>query len=78
MGDQDIPQGRLPAAQQWLKNQLASVAPADVGIDYYTFSQALAPLNSVESATANGEATGLADALQGLLAVREMSRLPVW
>jgi uncharacterized membrane protein len=69
MGIKDVPQGRLQAAQHWLQNQLASVAPGDVGIDYYTFNQALTPLNSVEAATANGEATGLADALQGLLAV---------
>jgi uncharacterized membrane protein len=69
MGIKDIPQGRLPAAQRWLQNQFASVAPADVGIDYYTFNQSLAPLNSVDSATASGDATGLADALQGLLAV---------
>jgi uncharacterized membrane protein len=69
MGIKDIPQGRLPAAQHWLQNQFASVAPGDVGIDYYTFNQSLAPLNSVDSATASGDATGLADALQGLLAV---------
>jgi uncharacterized membrane protein len=69
MSIKDIPQGRLPAAQHWLKDQFAVAAPADVSVDYYTFNQALAPLNSVDSATANGDATGLADALQGLLAV---------
>jgi len=68
MGIKDIPQNRLAAAQGWLQNQFASAAPPDVDIDYYTFNQTLAPLNSVNSATASGDATGLADALQGLLA----------
>jgi uncharacterized membrane protein len=68
MGIKDIPQSRLAAAQRWLQNEFASAAPADVGIDYYTFNQTLAPLNSIASATATGDATGLADALQGLLA----------
>jgi|SRR6516225_4192301 len=64
MGIKDIPQNRLAAAQGWLQNQFASAAPPDVDIDYYTFNQTLAPLNSVNSATASGDATGLADALQ--------------
>src|SRR5579872_2649871 len=69
MGIKDIPQGRLPAAQRWLETQFAAAAPPDVGIDYYTFNQSLAPLSSPNEAKATGDATGLADALQGLMAV---------
>jgi uncharacterized membrane protein len=69
MGTKDIPQGRLLAAERWLQDKFASAAPADVGIDYYAFNQSLAPLSSLDSASANGEATGLADALEALLAV---------
>ncbi len=69
MGIKDIPEGRLPAAKRWLQNEFAATAPKDVGIDYYTFNQSLASMTSLDSATANGEATGLADALQALLAL---------
>lgn len=69
MGIKDIPQGRLPAAQRWVENQFAATAPPEEGIDYYTFNQSLAPLSSPNEAKANGDATGLADALQGLMAV---------
>jgi uncharacterized membrane protein len=69
MGTKDVPQGRLLAAERWLKEQFASAAPPDVGIDYYSFNQTLSPLASMDSANANGEATGVADALQALMAV---------
>jgi len=69
MGIKDIPDGRLAAAKRWLQNEFTSGAPTDVGIDYYTFDQSLAFLPSLDSARASGDATGLADALQGLLAI---------
>ncbi len=69
MGIKDIPGGRLPAVKHWLQNDFARAAPADVGIDYYTFNQTLAPLPAVDSAAATGDATGLGDALQALLAM---------
>ena len=69
MGIKDIPPGRLAAAQHWLETQLPGAVPTGVDIDYYTFNQSLAPLSSPAAANAKGDATALADALEGLLAV---------
>jgi uncharacterized membrane protein len=69
MGTKDIPQGRLNAAQRWLQTQFSTAAPGGVGVDYYSFNQSLAPLSAPASATANGDGTALAEALQGLLAI---------
>jgi uncharacterized membrane protein len=69
MGIKDIPGGRLQATKHWLQDKLSSGTPANIGVDYYVFDRSLAPMSSLDSANATGEATGLADALQGLLAV---------
>jgi uncharacterized membrane protein len=69
MGIKDVPQGRLAATKNWLKKDFAAAAPEGVGIDYYAFDQTVAALPSLESANPTGDATGLADALQSLLAV---------
>src|SRR5579863_2286195 len=69
MSIKDVPEGRLSAAKHWLQNQFAAVKPKDMGIEYYTFSQSVAPLNSPDEARADGQVTALADALQALLAV---------
>ena len=68
MSIKDIPEGRLAAAKRWLHNEFGTAAPKDVGVEYYNFSQSVAPLSSPDDARADGEATGLADALQTLLA----------
>jgi uncharacterized membrane protein len=69
MGTKDVPEGRLAAVKHWLQQQFASVSQADVGIDYYSFNQSLAPLPSLDAANPTGDATGLSDALEGLLAI---------
>lgn len=69
MSIKDVPDGRLAAARRWLQNQFAAAKPNDVGIEYYTFSQAVSALNSPDDARAAGESTALADALQSVLAV---------
>ena len=68
MSIKDIPEGRLAAAKRWLQNQSSTTAPADTGVDYYTFDQTLSPLPSLDRAAPTGDATGLGDALQALLA----------
>jgi uncharacterized membrane protein len=69
MGTKDVAQGRLGAAKFWLRDNLAASLPSGVVLDYYTFNQTLAPLASLEAAKPAGDATGLADALENLLAV---------
>jgi len=69
MSIKDIPQGRLAAAKSWLQNQFGATAPKDIGVEYYNFAQSVGSLTSPEDARADGEATGLADALQTVLAV---------
>jgi uncharacterized membrane protein len=69
MGIKDIQGGRLQAAKRWLQNEFAKTAPPEVGVDYYTFNQSLGALPSLDAATANGDATGLGEALQTLLAI---------
>lgn len=67
MSIKDIPEGRLAAAKQWLQNQFAGAPAGDVTVDYFTFAQSLSRLSSLDSATPNGDASGLGDALQGIL-----------
>ncbi|HLH53609.1 MAG TPA: glutamine amidotransferase [Verrucomicrobiae bacterium] len=69
MSIKDVPQGRMAATQHWLENEFAGAVPAEMGVDYYTFDQSLAPLNSPGAAKANGDSTGLANALQALMAI---------
>ncbi|HTL18478.1 MAG TPA: glutamine amidotransferase [Patescibacteria group bacterium] len=68
MGIKDIPQGRLPAAKQWLDAQFGK-SPGNIDVEFYTFDQALARLPSLGTAAAKGDASGLGDALQGVLAM---------
>jgi hypothetical protein len=69
MSTKDVPQGRLAAAKSWLQQELTPSVPSGVTVDYYTFHQLLAPLSSLDSASATGDATALAEALEGLLAI---------
>jgi len=69
MATKDVPQGRLAVARSWLEKRIPSSARSNVTVDYYAFDQSLAPLLSLASANATGDGTGLADALDGLLAV---------
>lgn len=69
MSIKDIPEGRLSAARHWVESQLSATAQGDIGIDYYAFDQTLTPLTSLDSVAPTGDVTGLADALQSLLAV---------
>jgi uncharacterized membrane protein len=65
----DLPQERLAAAKDFLQHDLAPAVPPNFSVNYYAFNEALAPLATVNSAQAAGDATGIADALQGLLSV---------
>jgi uncharacterized membrane protein len=69
MATQDVPSSRLETAQRWLKTEFESTLPEPVVMDYYSFDQALSPQRTLETVNAKGAATGLADALDSLLAV---------
>jgi uncharacterized membrane protein len=69
MSAKDVSQGRLAAAKSWLQKKFNPSVPATVAVDYYTFSQTLAPLASLDSVSATGDATAVADALESLLAI---------
>jgi uncharacterized membrane protein len=69
MATQDVPAGRLAASKNWLKTELESALPDQVEVDYYTFDQSLAPMRTLETANPQGSTTGLANALDGLLAL---------
>lgn len=68
MSTKDIPEGRLETAKRWLQNQFGGAVPRNVSVEYYHFAQTVTPLDSLEEAKPLGDGTGLADALQGLLA----------
>lgn len=69
MSIKDVPQGRLNFAKSWLQKNIRPAVPQNVIMEYYSFSDALAPLVSIDSAEAKGDTTALADALEGLLAI---------
>lgn len=69
MNTKDLPPGRLTAAKSWLRKEFNPLVPSGAIVDYYAFNQSLAPLTSLDAASATGDATGLADALERLLAV---------
>jgi uncharacterized membrane protein len=69
MNTKDVAPGRLEASKAWVQNQLGNSLPAETIIERYAFSQSLAQLPSFDSAKPTGDATGLADALESLLAV---------
>jgi uncharacterized membrane protein len=68
MSIKDLPQERLSAAKTWLQREFAPAAPPDFTVNYFGFDESLSPLPSVNGATPTGEGTGLADALEALLA----------
>lgn len=68
MSIKDVPDGRLAATQRWLQTQFTAAKPKEADVEYYTFSQSVAPVKSPDTARAEGDATGLADALAALLA----------
>lgn len=68
MGIQDVPSGRLAAVKSWLHAELEPTLPGQVVVDYYTFDQSLAPQRTLETAAATGQTTGLADALESVMA----------
>jgi uncharacterized membrane protein len=68
MSIKDLPEQRLAAAQHWLKRSLSPAAPPSFDLKYYRFGEGLTPLSSVDSAKASDNATGLADALDAVLA----------
>ena len=67
MNTKDVAQGRLEAAKTWLLKELPN--SAELELERYTFNEKLVPLASFDSAKAVGNATGLADALEGVLAI---------
>jgi len=70
MSTKDVPQDRLESAKEWIKAQGGKVASSDIILERYGFSQSLTRLDSFElAAKADGEATAMADALEGLLAL---------
>jgi uncharacterized membrane protein len=68
MGTKDVPQGRLAAARNWLGNNLADSPPPGATVEYYTFDKSLARASGLDALSAQGEVTGLAEALDTLLA----------
>ncbi len=71
MGTKDIAPTRLAAAKRWLEDNLTKAAPANISLGFYAFNDRLTPLDSLDSVSPTGNATGLADALQNLLTVSE-------
>lgn len=69
MGIKDIPQGRLAAAKLWLQHQFSGKPVDGLSVEYYTFNQGVAPIASLDSLTATGDASGVGDALQAVLSV---------
>jgi uncharacterized membrane protein len=69
MSIKDLPRERLAAATEWVKQEITPAVPGNVAVNYYAFNESLAPLPSLDSARTGGDATGIADALEGLLSV---------
>jgi uncharacterized membrane protein len=69
MSIQDVPNGRLAQATSWLKNDFAPVVPNSIQVSYFTFDQSLKALATLDSASATGGVTTLADWLEKLLAL---------
>jgi uncharacterized membrane protein len=69
MSIKDLPQQRLAAARDWIQRELAPAVPPNFLVNYYTFDEALSPVKALSSTEPSGDATGIADALEGLLSV---------
>jgi uncharacterized membrane protein len=69
MSIKDLPQERLSQAKEWLRHDLEPVVPANFSVKYYTFNESLLPVQSLAAVAPAGQSTGLADALENLLAV---------
>ncbi len=67
MATRDVPGGRLAVSQEWAKRQLMQNQPANVEVTAYSFSQSIAPLPNLNTASPTGSVTELAVALENLL-----------
>ncbi len=68
MGIKDLPGERLSAAKTWLQTHVTPAVPPEFSVQYYSFSNSVVPLGSMDRAAADGESTGLANALDEVLA----------
>jgi len=69
MSINDVPGRRLAQATRWLKEKLTPAIPASASVAHYTFVQSLGALSKLDSASATGGVTALADALESVLAI---------
>lgn len=68
MATQDVPGGRLAAARDWCQRQIIEGKPARLEVSAFSFSQAIAPLPDLKTASPTGAVTALTSALENLLA----------
>jgi uncharacterized membrane protein len=75
MGLKDLPAGRLQTARSWLQEKLVPAVPAGLVASSYAFSDSLAPLADLDTASPTGGVTSITDALEALLATPREDRL---
>src|SRR5207244_5913632 len=69
MSINDVPEGRLTRAKNWIKDTLLPAVPSAATVSYYTFDGSLSASPNFDSVGATGAVTALTDALENVLAI---------